>query len=115
MAHHDSGYDSTSRTKRQKMSDTDPAKNPYLAHMYEEQAASNGHRSNGASRGTGLSNAKRHQSTSAMCTVAEDGPLNPFNAKPLSQQYFNILNVRRKLPVHAQRYVLVPRTKISSS
>jgi len=99
-----------SRAKRMKMapSEMDPKANPYLAHHYEEPASngySNGYRSNGngpGGKGT-LGNFERHKVTSAACKTAEDGPQNPFNSKPLSQEYFNILKVRRNLPVHAQR------------
>lgn len=105
MANQERGYDSASRAKRQKTSEMNPENNPYLAHMYDSTA--NGHRSNGTSAGTGLSNANRHKSSAALARTAEDGPLNAFNAKPLSQQYFNILKVRRNLPVHAQRYIVL--------
>lgn len=92
-----------SRAKRQKTreSDMDPSKNPYLAHMYSGR---NGVPLTDGSSGT-LSNSKRHNSNASMAKLAEDGPHNPFNSKPFSQQYFNILHGRRNLPVHAQRYV----------
>lgn len=102
-----------SRAKRPKLEESDPAKNPYLAHMYEEQDESYGNsygssngRSNGSSATTGLSKFKRHATTAAQAHVAEDGPANPFNNAPLSKQYFNILRTRRELPVHKQRYAL---------
>lgn len=91
-------------------SELDPKANPYLAHHYEEPVSngySNGYRNNGNSsggKGT-LGNFERHKVTSAGCMTAEDGPQNPFNSKQLSQEYFNILKVRRNLPVHAQRWV----------
>lgn len=77
--------------------DTDPAQNPYLAHMYEEPQST----SNGA--GGILSTFKRHQTTAKDAERAEDGPENPLNGKNLSKNYFKILQTRRNLPVHAQR------------
>lgn len=88
-----------SRAKRPRTDDMDPKANPYLAHMYEEE--SNGYGSNGV--GSGLSKFKRHQTTAAQAHEAENGPANPFNEKPLSERYFNILKTRRDLPVHKQR------------
>lgn len=97
----------TPPAKRQKVStasDMDPRSNPYLAHHYEE---SNGYNNGGAnssySGGSALSSFSRHQTTARLAKEAENGPANPFNSQPLSQQYFNILKTRRDLPVHAQR------------
>ena len=101
-----------SRAKRPRTDD--PANNPYLAHMYENQdegsnGYSNGYDSykksngNGASARTSLSDFKRHETTAVQAHTAEDGPANPFNNNPLSKQYFNILKTRRDLPVHKQR------------
>lgn len=98
-----------SRAKRLKTDD--PAQNPYLAHMYEEDDSNynyNGYSTlngNGASARTGLSDFKRHATTALQAHKAEDGPANPFNNTPLSKQYFNILKTRRDLPVHKQRSV----------
>jgi len=97
-----------SRAKRPKTSDHDPSTNPYLAHMYEDTYG-NGYSSpsrNGNGQ-TGLSHFKRHQTTALQAHTAEDGPKNPFNNSPLSQQYFNILKTRRDLPVHKQRQVFL--------
>ena len=93
-----------SRAKRQKM-ESDPASNPYLAHMNhnEDNGYSNGRSDGGAS--DGLTHFKRHQTTAQLAAKAEDGPSNPFNGKNLSERYFGILKTRRNLPVHAQRYV----------
>ena len=94
-----------SRAKRQK-TETDPADNPYLAHM--NHGESNGGRSNGRSNGGSsglLSHFQRHASTTQQASKAEDGPSNPFNGNNLSERYFSILKTRRNLPVHAQRYV----------
>ncbi|RAL67173.1 hypothetical protein DID88_007951 [Monilinia fructigena] len=90
-----------SRAKRPRTDDMDPKENPYLAHMFEEESDDWGNGSNGAV--SGLSKLKRHQTTAAQAHKAEDGPSNPFNDKPLSKQYFNILKTRRNLPVHKQR------------
>ncbi len=102
-------------SKRQKTSSTDmdPKENPYLAHMYEEDGAEDGNygygyrkaagRTNGSENSSALAGFQRHKTTAAMAKKAEDGPNNPFNGKPLSEQYFNILETRRNLPVHAQR------------
>lgn len=99
-----------SRAKRQKM-ESDPASNPYLAHMNhnEDNGYSNGRSNGGAS--DGLTHFKRHQTTAQLAAKAEDGPSNPFNGKNLSERYFGILKTRRNLPVHAQRYVASPPIK----
>ena len=47
---------------------------------------------------------KWHATSASMAAVAENGPNNPFNSKPLSREYFRILKTRRDLPVHAQRH-----------
>jgi pre-mRNA-splicing factor ATP-dependent RNA helicase DHX15/PRP43 len=46
---------------------------------------------------------RRHQTTAKEANAAEDGPLNPFTGKNLSNNYFGILKKRRDLPVHQQR------------
>lgn len=110
------------RVKRLKTEDSDPKKNPYLAHMYEDQDDSgyNTGYSNGDGIGNGvklgnqngwgnsiqMADMPRHKTTAGMARKAEDGPNNAFSGKPLSKQYFNILKARRGLPVHAQRYKL---------
>lgn len=112
------------RAKRQKMSndapDPNPKANPYLAHMYKEESPKedgNGY-NNGYSNGYGgarskasvtntgtLDRSMRHKTTAKTAKLAEDGPNNPFNGNLLGKRYFSILNTRRGLPVHAQRYV----------
>lgn len=101
-----------SRAKRQKTAaaDMDPKANPYLAHMYQDEAPAsnaygNGYPSSSRQKTSALAKFKRHASTSPQAKAAEDGPNNPFTGQPLSQQYFNILRTRRNLPVHAQRSV----------
>lgn len=92
------------RAKRPRVDDRDrdPASNPYLAHMYENNG--NGSSSYKIAAGGGLSHFKRHATTAAQAHTAEDGPNNPFNNAPLSNQYFNILKTRRDLPVNKQRH-----------
>ena len=87
--------------------------NPYLAHMQQQTVDAAGYSNgyghfkadklNGAPEGTTIGWFRRHETTAAMAKKAEDGPNNPFNGKVLSSQYFNILQTRRNLPVHAQR------------
>lgn len=103
-----------SRFKRQKLSAEDDSKNPYLAHMYDNDesdgvalqshAYSNGYipATNGSNGD--VSSFKRHATTAKMAKVAEDGPSNAFKSgSQLSERYFGILKTRRDLPVHAQR------------
>ncbi|KAF8246893.1 P-loop containing nucleoside triphosphate hydrolase protein [Wilcoxina mikolae CBS 423.85] len=102
------GSDGERPSKRPKATDPlDPSTNPYLAHMYDgsEQNANGialGKR--GSNDGeTVLHSFQRHNTTADQAMMAEDGPNNPFNFKPLSNQYFRILETRRNLPVHQQR------------
>lgn len=88
-------------TKRQKLSPSEMNEsNPYLAHWNQPPPQGNGYQNGSSSI---LSKFNRHSTTAADANLAEDGPDNAFNGKPLSKQYFNILKVRRNLPVHAQR------------
>jgi len=75
--------------------------NPYLAHMLPDEGYSPNVQ---ASRGP-LRDFVKRNTTAAQAAKAEDGPENPFTLRPLSHNYFNILQKRRELPVHAQRYV----------
>lgn len=95
----EAGYPS----KRPK-SDMDPAQNPYLAHMYQNEEKGRQYKDS-RDDGSILSTFVRHKTTSKDATRAENGPANPFNGNPLSKQYFKILETRRSLPVHQQRYV----------
>ena len=81
------------RLKRQKTSSngTNPSDNPYLAHLYPSQ------------NGSPLEGFRRHATTAAEATIAENGPYNPFTSEKLSSEYFTILKTRRDLPVHVQR------------
>lgn len=45
----------------------------------------------------------RHQTTAGEALKLEDGPKNAFTGNRFLQKYFDILEVRRDLPVHAQR------------
>lgn len=45
----------------------------------------------------------RHQTSAEDGMKFEDGPNNMFNGNELSKKYFDILKVRRDLPVHVQR------------
>ncbi|KAK5108974.1 DEAH-box ATP-dependent RNA helicase prp43 [Meristemomyces frigidus] len=106
----------TSRFKRRKMVPADDVdrKNPYLAHMYNDNesqhdsgvslsdaASLNGHPNGNGSNGSAM---KRHATTMKQAQTAEDGPHNYFKpAAQLSDRYFGILKTRRGLPVHAQR------------
>ncbi|GME66983.1 unnamed protein product [[Candida] boidinii] len=46
---------------------------------------------------------KIHKTTSKDAELLESGESNPFTGHPFSQKYFDILKLRRDLPVHAQR------------
>lgn len=92
-------------TKRQKMDGVglDPKANPYLAHHYEDNEYSNGFGSSDNGHSGGLSHIERHKSSARQAQKAEDGPLNPFTGRQLSDRYQKILKTRRNLPVHVQR------------
>lgn len=99
-------------SKKSTKAELDPASNPYLAHHYEGNDQTYGrwgyhNEYKGLKQSKGgfgsHSNLSRHATTAAMAKSAEDGPDNPYNGKPLSSKYFDILHTRRNLPVHAQR------------
>jgi len=93
-------------TKRSKQDAIDPSTNPYLAHMYDGTAQGSNSTTLGKRRDGGdsiLNTFVRHQTTAEQARKAEDGPNSAFTGKPLSNQYFKILETRRELPVHAQR------------
>jgi len=97
---------------------SDPKKNPYLAHRYEEDGDGDGdfhshgvtldgpvadkRRRNGQSGGA-CAGFERFKTTAAQAIRAEDSANNPFTGVPFSQNYISILKSRRDLPVHAQR------------
>ena len=41
--------------------------------------------------------------TSSQAFEIENGPINPFTSNPFSQGYYDILTIRRQLPVFEQR------------
>lgn len=79
--------------------------NPYLAHMYDGDTEGNGIKEEPAPNSP-LAGFKRRQTTAKQAAVAEDSDVNAFTGEVHSQQYFKILQTRRDLPVHKQRYVL---------
>lgn len=87
-----------------KKTKTDGKPNPYLAHMYEEE---NGWGSSAGepSPNSPLAGMKRRETTAQQAAKAEDSDTNPFTGRPHSQKYFQILQTRRDLPVHKQRFV----------
>ncbi|KAI9893352.1 MAG: DEAH-box ATP-dependent RNA helicase prp43 [Vezdaea aestivalis] len=83
--------------------DMNPRGNPYLSHWEQVYG---GYSPNGQTSTTdknSLAKFRKHKTTVKQAKTAEDGPSNPFNEKTLSERYFNILKLRRNLPVHAQR------------
>ncbi|ORY85736.1 putative pre-mRNA splicing factor RNA helicase [Protomyces lactucae-debilis] len=50
-----------------------------------------------------LAKLERRQTTAEQATELENGPINPWTDKPLSNKYFGILEKRRDLPVAQQR------------
>lgn len=114
MAANRSDFHEGAPAKRQKTSNgnTDPRNNPYLQHMYPDEGTentSNGYstppkRMNGLAGSGPLARFERHKTTAALARSAEDGKTNPFTGQPLSERYFSILQTRRNLPVHSQRY-----------
>ena len=66
------------------MSSTSTSDNPYLAHM--------------------KSPANPPSTADMDVERLEEGPKNFFTGRPLSTKYFDILEGRRKLPVHKQRH-----------
>lgn len=79
--------------------------NPYLAHMYDGEENGNGTE---PSPNSPLAGFKRQHTTAAQAFKAEDNDSNPFTGRPHSQKYFQILEGRRNLPVHKQRYTPSP-------
>ena len=113
------------RHKGPSTSEDEMRANPYLQHMIDNRDDSDyGHKhekthnndyygySNASGNSYEIGNSKstltsftRHQTTAKQAYKAEDGPDNPFTGGPLSQKYFDILETRRNLPVHKQRYI----------
>ncbi|PHH87901.1 hypothetical protein CDD83_8254 [Cordyceps sp. RAO-2017] len=84
-----------SRKKAKMGDDSDRKHNPYLAHMYGDEASDDGY---GPWAGM-----KRHRTTAEQAAKAENSDASPFTGKAHSQKYFSILETRRNLPVHRQR------------
>lgn len=104
-----------SRAKRQKMdkSGADPRDNPYLAHMYADTSSNGNTSSEADNKNSAFAKLQRHKTTAALAQKVEDNEFNPFTNQPYSKKYFSILETRRDLPVHAQRYVVLPYNLIS--
>ncbi|PKC08384.1 P-loop containing nucleoside triphosphate hydrolase protein [Rhizophagus irregularis] len=81
--------------KRQRIGETPIEENPYLAHLNKPA------RLNQAN--SALDGFIPGKTTATQARRAEEGIYNPFNSKKFSQKYRDILAIRRKLPVHAQR------------
>jgi pre-mRNA-splicing factor ATP-dependent RNA helicase DHX15/PRP43 len=98
-----------------KVKKEEPESNPYLAHWNEDKHIKRKFclpfqnrvltpaTEDPSNSGDLLYKMRRHQTTTKEANAAEDGPLNPFTGKNLSNNYFGILKKRRDLPVHQQR------------
>lgn len=72
--------------------------NPYLAHLPPSQR-----KINGGDDADPFKGMVPRKTTAEQAEKLENGKLNPFTNKPYSAKYQQILEGRRKLPVHAQR------------
>ena len=117
------GEEQTGYSKRKKLSitgnelDVDASHTPDQDNWKEELEYTNGFKRPFAGTEKTLSplaKFPRHATNAALARKAEDGPNNPFNGQPLSPQYFDILKVRRGLPVHTQRFVYTEWVKNGS-
>lgn len=92
--------------KKAKKEEAGEKYNPYLAHMYQPDGEqSNGVKAHEPPPDSPLAGMKRRTTTAKQAAKAEDSDSNPFTGAPHSQKYFQILEGRRNLPVHKQRYV----------
>ncbi|KAK9897558.1 hypothetical protein P389DRAFT_58452 [Cystobasidium minutum MCA 4210] len=80
--------------------------NPYLAHWNDKPGSSNGGRmGNGtasSSKGSALDGFVPRQVNGAQTVKAMEHDINPFNGKPYSQRYKDIMKKRKDLPVFQQ-------------
>ena len=88
-----------SHPKKARKGDEDGARNPYLAHMYEQNDAG----AEEPSPNSPFAGFKRRHTTAKQAEKVENLDQNPFNGQGHSQKYFQILETRRNLPVHKQR------------
>jgi pre-mRNA-splicing factor ATP-dependent RNA helicase DHX15/PRP43 len=99
-----SDADADVKHKKAKTDETDGGKkNPYLAHMYEEE---NGNGNGSASRNgadDAFADFVPRQTTAKQAEDVEDLDYNAFTGKQHTKKYFDILKSRRDLPVHKQR------------
>ncbi|CUM64357.1 uncharacterized protein PRCAT00001959001 [Priceomyces carsonii] len=92
------------KNKRQKTDDShaeqvaEEAEQSLLKHPHKDSNVELVHHDDGE-----FSELKRHKTTTAEAIKLENGPKNPFSGTELSAKYFDILKVRRDLPVHSQR------------
>ena len=106
---HHTEREDRARVKRQKTNgvEMDTTANQYLAHMYQDEARSNGFKSGEPSPNSPWAGMKRHETTAKQAEKVEDLDTNPFTGEPHSQKYFQILQTRRNLPVNKQRREMV--------
>lgn len=90
-----------SSRKKMKKGEGEEKYNPYLAHMYDGEENGDALEPGPNSPMAGM---KRRQTTAAQAAKAEDSDTCPFTGRSHSQQYFQILEKRRDLPVCKQRY-----------
>jgi pre-mRNA-splicing factor ATP-dependent RNA helicase DHX15/PRP43 len=86
----------STRKKAKKGEGQDAKYNPYLAHMQQDGIDSDS--------SSPLSALTRRKTTAKDASKIEDLPTNAFTGRAHTQKYFQILQTRRDLPVHKQRY-----------
>ncbi len=85
------------KTDKKKSKDSEEVKNPYLAHLEDDSTYAE------APSSSPFDKFKRHATTAKQAEEVESGSNNPFTGEKFSQKYFDILKIRRSLPVHSQR------------
>jgi pre-mRNA-splicing factor ATP-dependent RNA helicase DHX15/PRP43 len=88
--------------KKAKKADGEGKYNPYLAHMEDNNGTS---RADEPMAGSPFAGMKRRQTTAKQAAKIEDDPSNAFTGQEHTNKYFQILETRRELPVHKQRYI----------